>query len=106
MMFTDIVGSTSLMDKHGDRLWDEHRRAHFGVLREALAAHGGTEVKNTGDGLMAVFGSVIDMVECAAAMQLTAAPTAACCGCSPCDQFEPGWPPFCNDAVGTPGGTM
>ncbi len=70
-MFTDIVGSTSLMDKHGDRLWDEHRRAHFGVLREALAAHGGTEVKNTGDGLMAVFGSVIDMVECAAAMQLT-----------------------------------
>lgn len=73
VMFTDLVGSTSLMDKHADRLWDEHRRALFGVLREALAAHGGTEVKHTGDGLMAVFGGVIDMVECAAAMQLTAA---------------------------------
>lgn len=70
-MFTDIVGSTSLMESTGAQAWDEHRRAHFNTVRDALAAHGGTEVKNTGDGVMAVFGSVIDMVECAAAIQVT-----------------------------------
>ena len=70
VMFTDIVGSTSLMEQHGDEAWDEHRRAHFTVLRGALASHGGTEVKNTGDGIMAVFGSVVRMVECAAAIMV------------------------------------
>ena len=55
VLFTDIVGSTSLMEAEGNQAWDDHRRAHFGVLREALGNHHGTEVKNTGDGLMAVF---------------------------------------------------
>ena len=31
------------------------RREHFALLREAIAAHGGREVKNVGDGLMAAF---------------------------------------------------
>lgn len=70
-MFTDIVGSTSLMESEGSEAWDSHRRSHFKVVREALAAHNGTEVKNTGDGLMAVFASVTNMVECAATIQLS-----------------------------------
>ncbi len=88
-MFTDIVGSTSLMEEHGDEAWDEHRRAHFTLLRERLANHNGTEVKNTGDGLMAVFASAIDMVECAASMmiavdgaRLGGGPVAIRVGCS------------------------
>jgi class 3 adenylate cyclase/ubiquinone/menaquinone biosynthesis C-methylase UbiE len=68
-LFSDVVGSTDLLRRLGERDWDEVRRQHFSVLREALAEHEGTEVKNTGDGLMAVFGSVIDAVDCAIAMQ-------------------------------------
>jgi class 3 adenylate cyclase len=70
VMFTDIVDSTALMESAGPHAWDEHRRAHFEIVRNALSAHGGTEVKNTGDGVMAVFDSVVNMVECAAAIQL------------------------------------
>jgi len=69
VLFSDIVGSTVLLARLGERDWDDVRRQHFSVLREALAEHEGAEVKNTGDGLMAVFGSVIKAVDCAIAMQ-------------------------------------
>jgi class 3 adenylate cyclase/ubiquinone/menaquinone biosynthesis C-methylase UbiE len=69
VLFSDIVGSTDLLTRLGDRDWDDVRRKHFSVLREALAEHEGAEVKNTGDGLMAVFGSAINAVDCALAMQ-------------------------------------
>ncbi|HCG29797.1 MAG TPA: hypothetical protein DEU95_08675 [Chloroflexi bacterium] len=38
-------------------------------MREALAAPDGTEVKSTGDGLMAVFSSASDAAYAAVAMQ-------------------------------------
>lgn len=69
VLFSDIVGSTVLLTRVGERDWDDVRRQHFSVLREALAEHEGAEVKNTGDGLMAVFGSVVNAVNCAIAMQ-------------------------------------
>ena len=69
LLFSDIVGSTDLLTRLGERDWDDVRRQHFSVLREALAEHEGAEVKNTGDGLMAVFGSAINAVDCALAMQ-------------------------------------
>ena len=69
ILFSDIVGSTEGLTRLGERKWDDVRRQHFSVLREALAEHEGDEVKNTGDGLMAVFGSVINAVNCAIAMQ-------------------------------------
>src|ERR1700687_5057060 len=69
VLFSDVVGSTDLLRRLGERGWDEVRRKHFSVLREALAEHDGAEVKNTGDGLMAVVGSVINAVDCAVAVQ-------------------------------------
>jgi len=69
VLFSDIVGSTVLLARLGERDWDNVRRQHFSVLRTVLAEHEGTEVKNTGDGLMAVFGSAINAVDCAIAMQ-------------------------------------
>lgn len=69
VLFSDIVGSTEHLHRLGERSWDEVRREHFAVLRTSLAEHNGTEVKNTGDGLMAVFDSAIDGVNCAVAMQ-------------------------------------
>jgi len=69
VLFSDVVGSTDLLRRLGERGWDDVRRQHFSVLRKALAEHEGTEVKNTGDGLMAVFGSAVNAVDCAIRMQ-------------------------------------
>ncbi len=69
MLFTDLVGSTDLMSRLGEAAFDELRRAHFAALRQAIDWAGGEEIKNTGDGVMATFGSVVDAIHCAAAMQ-------------------------------------
>jgi class 3 adenylate cyclase/DNA-binding NarL/FixJ family response regulator len=69
LLFTDLVGSTELLEQLGDEAAEELRQTHFSLLREAVASHGGSEVKNLGDGLMAVFGSAVDGVACAVAIQ-------------------------------------
>ena len=69
LLFTDLVGSTSLYDRLGDDRAEALRRAHFASLRTAVAAHGGQEVKNLGDGLMVAFTSAVAAVEAAVAMQ-------------------------------------
>ena len=69
LVFTDLVGSTaigtSLHPEEAERL----RQTHFAVLREAIVATGGTEVKNLGDGLMVAFSSPSRALACAVAMQ-------------------------------------
>jgi DNA-binding NarL/FixJ family response regulator/class 3 adenylate cyclase len=69
ILFTDIVGSTSLFDRQGDEAADAVRREHFAALRQAVADHEGREVKSTGDGLMVAFSSAVAAVRCAVAMQ-------------------------------------
>jgi class 3 adenylate cyclase/tetratricopeptide (TPR) repeat protein len=69
VLFTDVVGSTKLLSPLGPEEADRVRQSHFSLLRRALAAGEGTEVKNLGDGLMAVFGSPSSAVACAVAMQ-------------------------------------
>jgi class 3 adenylate cyclase/DNA-binding SARP family transcriptional activator/tetratricopeptide (TPR) repeat protein len=68
-LFTDLVGSTELLQRLGDDAADELRRRHFTVLRQALSTHGGTEVKSLGDGLMAAFASPLAAVRAAVAIQ-------------------------------------
>ena len=67
-LFTDLVGSTSLYSGLGDRRADELRQDHDRLLRHCVAAHGGVAVKNTGDGVMAVFMSAVEAVACAVAI--------------------------------------
>src|SRR6476660_5512526 len=69
VVFTDLVGSTELLSRVGEARADELRREHFGLLRAAMAAHGGREVKNLGDGLMVVFDGVASALDSAVAMQ-------------------------------------
>ncbi len=69
ILFTDIVGSTELSQRLSPEGADEVRRGHFSILRQAIAQKGGTEVKNVGDGVMAVFGSASAALGCAVAMQ-------------------------------------
>jgi DNA-binding NarL/FixJ family response regulator/class 3 adenylate cyclase len=69
VLFTDLVGSASLFERHGDEAADAVRRAHFDALRRAVAEHGGREVKSTGDGLMVAFPSAVSALRCAVEMQ-------------------------------------
>ncbi len=69
ILFTDMVGSTELSSRLDANAADELRQGHFSVLRQALAASEGREVKNTGDGLMAVFTSPSAALNCAVGMQ-------------------------------------
>ena len=58
VLFTDLVSSTDLAIQLGREASDEVRSVHVAILRDAVEAGGGTEVKLLGDGLMAVFPSV------------------------------------------------
>lgn len=69
ILFTDLVASTEQTQRLGEEGADELRRTHFALLREAIGAHGGEEVKTVGDGLMVVFPSPSEAVACAVAMQ-------------------------------------
>jgi len=69
ILFSDIEGSTALTERLGDAKAREVIRRHERIIREALKAHGGSEVKATGDGFMASFGSATKALECAIAMQ-------------------------------------
>ncbi|HLX87875.1 MAG TPA: AAA family ATPase [Acidimicrobiales bacterium] len=69
ILFTDIVGSTELSQGVSAEEADDIRRAHFSVLRQAIAEAGGSEVKNLGDGLMVVFSSAAGALSCAVSMQ-------------------------------------
>jgi len=69
VLFTDLVGSTDLLSRIGEAAFDEIRRLHFTALRQAIERTGGEEIKTLGDGVLAVFGSAADAVDCAVTMQ-------------------------------------
>ncbi|HKY76525.1 MAG TPA: adenylate/guanylate cyclase domain-containing protein, partial [Acidimicrobiia bacterium] len=69
LLFTDLVGSTELLETLGDDSAEAVRRSHFRLLRDVVAAHGGHEVKSLGDGLMVVFGSALDALRSAVTIQ-------------------------------------
>jgi predicted ATPase/class 3 adenylate cyclase len=67
-LFTDIEGSTRLVQTLGDRfneILDDHHR----VLREVFARHGGTEVSTEGDAFFVVFTTPAAAVEAVMAAQ-------------------------------------
>jgi class 3 adenylate cyclase len=55
ILFTDIVGSTEMATRIGDRAWREMLDTHDRVSRKMVTAHHGSVVKQTGDGMLAVF---------------------------------------------------
>jgi len=69
ILFTDMEGSTSLTQRLGDAAAQDVLRTHNSIVRDALTAHGGTEIKHTGDGIMASFTSASTALEAAVAIQ-------------------------------------
>ena len=68
-MFTDIVGSTNLVEVMGDEAWETLLRWHDQTLRSLFAAHQGEEVVATGDGFFVGFDSPEAALACAVAIQ-------------------------------------
>jgi class 3 adenylate cyclase len=69
ILFTDLCGSVEQTARLGDDGHLELLRAHNKIVRQELEAHGGREVKHTGDGIMAAFNSVASAVAFAIAAQ-------------------------------------
>ncbi len=65
VLFTDIVGSTELTQRHGDEAQMAFLQVHDQIVREALRALAGREIKHTGDGIMASFFSAVAAARCA-----------------------------------------
>src|SRR5687767_6128469 len=69
VLVSDLVDSTVILTRLGERENDRYRQAHFSLLRSAVTAHQGEEVKTTGDGIMAVFPSASSAVGAAIDIQ-------------------------------------
>jgi len=68
-VFTDLVDSTATAARLGPGAAEELRQTHFRLLRGAVTASGGTEVKNLGDGLMVMYSSPSRALSGATGMQ-------------------------------------
>jgi class 3 adenylate cyclase len=55
VLFTDIVGSTELATRLGDRRWRDLLASHHAAIRAELRRYRGREVDTAGDGFLAVF---------------------------------------------------
>lgn len=69
IVFTDVVGSVAQTHQLGDDGHLRLLREHDEIVRTALAAYDGREVKHTGDGIMAAFSSVASAVAFAVDVQ-------------------------------------
>jgi class 3 adenylate cyclase len=69
ILWTDLEGHTPIMQRLGDQRGRELLREHETLTRNALAEHGGTEVKTMGDAFMAWFPSAQQAVTCAISLQ-------------------------------------
>jgi DNA-binding NarL/FixJ family response regulator len=69
VMFSDIVSSTERAAEIGDRRWRELLDRHDELVRAELGAHGGREIKTTGDGFLALFDAPARAIRCAVAIR-------------------------------------
>ena len=69
ILFTDMEGSTTITQRLGDAEAQEVLRTHNAIVRDALKACDGSEIKHTGDGIMASFPSASSALECAVTIQ-------------------------------------
>ncbi|HYL91140.1 MAG TPA: adenylate/guanylate cyclase domain-containing protein [Burkholderiales bacterium] len=74
VLFTDIVGSTELAARLGDRGWRDLLEAHHALVRQELVRFRGREVDTAGDGFLATFDGPARAVRCACAISDTARP--------------------------------
>jgi class 3 adenylate cyclase len=65
VLFTDIVGSSDMVARLGDRAWTNALEVHHAAIRRELARYRGREVNTAGDSFFAVFDGPARAVRCA-----------------------------------------
>jgi pimeloyl-ACP methyl ester carboxylesterase len=68
VLFTDLVGSTSIAAEQGDRRWRNLLEQHHGAVRHELDRFNGREVDTAGDGFFATFDGPARGIRCAQAI--------------------------------------
>src|SRR5687767_16033166 len=68
-LFTDIEGSTRLLDELGAEAYAEALAGHRRIVRDAIARHGGVEVDTQGDAFFVAFPDASAAVTAAAEAQ-------------------------------------
>src|SRR5262249_25849167 len=68
ILTTDIVGSTTIVERIGDRAWGDLLAAHLRAIRSELVRFGGDELDTAGDGFMGTFESPARGIRCALAV--------------------------------------
>jgi TolB-like protein/class 3 adenylate cyclase/tetratricopeptide (TPR) repeat protein len=69
ILAADVVGYSRLMEQDEAGTFERLRQRRRALVEPAIARHHGRIFKLMGDGLLAEFGSAVDAVECAAAIQ-------------------------------------
>jgi class 3 adenylate cyclase len=69
VLFTDIVGSTTMTQELGDKAAMDLLNVHDEIVRRELLPQNGREIKHTGDGIMASFVSPSNAIGCSIAVQ-------------------------------------
>jgi class 3 adenylate cyclase len=69
ILMTDLVDSTGIAAKLGDRAWGDRLAAHDEMVRDAMVRYRGRLVKLTGDGALATFDSPGRALRCAVALR-------------------------------------
>jgi class 3 adenylate cyclase len=69
LMFTDLAGSTPLVEAIGDAAWHDLSAWLDAELRRSFAEHHGREVDHAGDGFFIIFDAAGDAIDCAVTIQ-------------------------------------
>lgn len=68
VLFTDIVNSTQMVIKLGDKRWRKILGRHHKLVRKELFKFHGQEVDTAGDGFFAIFEKPANAIQCASAI--------------------------------------
>ncbi len=68
-LFTDMAGSTGLLQELGPEAYADELAEHRRIVRDACASHGGVEVDTQGDAFFFAFARATDAVAAAQAVQ-------------------------------------
>src|SRR4029077_12681612 len=69
ILAADVVGYSALMERDEKGTHERLTAERKALLEPEIARHHGRVFKHMGDGLLAEFGSAVDSVECAVALQ-------------------------------------
>jgi class 3 adenylate cyclase len=68
VLFSDVVGSTAMLERLGDHSWTDLLSEHNARIRTAIDRFGGREIASTGDGFLALFDGASKAVRAGALM--------------------------------------